>query len=62
LCKNSIREEMKDMIFFCYTQQEIAEAVELDRTVITRKIIDLCKMENFPNSTKLAINYQDDNS
>lgn len=58
-----LREERKEKIFAmwmaCYTQEEIAEEVKIDRTVVTREVEEMCKTESFPNSTKPSILFQD---
>ena len=43
-----------------YTQDEIAEAVKIERSVITRRMEELCNLEKLPKSTKLSALYQDD--
>ena len=41
-----------------WTQQQIADEVGVDRTVITKLLEEMCDLENFPKSTKLAALYE----
>jgi len=49
---------IQEMWFACYTQEEIAERVDIPRQTISDKIKNLPKMENFPKSANSAL-YQD---
>jgi hypothetical protein len=42
------------------TQDEIAEAVNMERSVITRRMEELCNLEKLPKSTKLSALYEDE--
>ena len=57
------REERKrtifDMWMRCHTQEEIADAVGTDQSVIARESKELCNLEKLPKSIKLAAEYQD---
>ena len=41
----------------CHTQQEIADAVGVDRTVVTRRTEELCDLDKCPKSTKVTATY-----
>lgn len=50
---------IQEMWFASYTQEEIAERIDIPQQTISDKIKDLPKIENFPKSVNFA-NYQDD--
>ena len=58
-----IREERKEKIFnmwlACHTQEDIAEAVGVDRVTITEQLEELSDLEKFPKATKLSASYDD---
>lgn len=58
-----LREARKQKIFAmwlsCHTQEEIAEAVEMDQRSIGREIEELGILETFPKRLKLAAQFQD---
>ena len=58
-----LREERKERIFnmwmACATQEEIAEAVGVEKMTISRYVEDCNNLEAFPNSYKVAVLYQD---
>jgi len=43
----------------CHTQEEIAAAVDLDRTIISDRIKEMWNLEIFPKTTKLLATFQD---
>ena len=54
------RETAYEMWMACHTQDEIAHAVDADRTYISKMLPTLCRMENFPKRTKLDALYEND--
>ena len=61
--KKAAREEQKatvaDMWLACYTQQEIADAVELDQKTVSNWTQEIGNLDNSPNFLKVAAMYQD---
>lgn len=51
---------IQDMWFACYTIDEIAEAVEMDRTAIQRQTAECSNLENFPKINILAAYSEED--
>lgn len=43
----------------CYTQQEIADAVGVDKATASRELEDCCNLEALPKSNKLAALHED---
>jgi predicted transcriptional regulator len=56
-----LREErettLRAMWLACYTQEEIAEAIGLDQSFVSKQTKELCQTENFPKSIKLSAEY-----
>lgn len=49
-----------DMHMACYSQEEIAEAVNCDQDTVSETIKELRKMADLPKSVKLSTNFQDE--
>ena len=61
--KADLRKQQREKVFSlwlqCWTQEQIAEAVGLDQSEVSREIGEVCQLEAVPNNTKLAAMYQD---
>lgn len=53
------RETIRDMWLACYTQQEIADAVGVDKATASRELEDCCNLEALPKSNKLSALHED---
>jgi len=61
--KADLRKQQREKVFSlwlqCWTQEQIAEAVGLDQSEVSREIGEVCQLEAVPNNIKLAALHQD---
>lgn len=53
------RETISAMWLACYTQEEIADAVGVDRTTTSRDLEEVCNLAMLPKSTQLSATYSE---
>jgi len=54
------REKIINLYLSCYTLDEIADVVKVDKATVSREINFCCKLENLPNRNKVRALFQDE--